>query len=267
MLVMLLYMCAIVFLMGCFSYFRENQNSDDADHQFLVVYWSSIGRAMCTLYMTITGGVDWATVADPLAAVGEHYFYLFVAYIAFFSLAVLNVLTGIFCEAAMEVATRANTNPHVSTDVLSQAERVYTIFRENDTHGCLDVSWPEIRLHMERPEVKEYFDMLSAEEHDLFRLFVALSGSADGRMLSHEFLSGCMDICGDTRKRDIVVLSSNYGSLRKQLVYFETYTRSKMESLQIYLCHWLASTHHKSRNCTVREKSPEPERKDSDPTL
>merc|ERR1712137_641124 len=217
--------------------------------------------------MTIAGGVDWAVVADPLKAVGDHYFYIFVAYIAFITMAVLNVLTGMFCEAAMEAATRADTNPHVSTDVLSQADRVYAIFKENDTQGCLDVSWPEIRLHMERPEVKEYFDMLSAEEHDLFRLFVALSGSADGRMLSHEFLSGCMDICGDTRRRDIVVLASNYGSLRKQLAYFEAYTHSKMESLQAFLCHWLASSCRKSSRCAVFEQSNEPEWLDADPSL
>merc|ERR1719487_1045274 len=60
---------------------------------------------MESLYMACTGGEDWRAFSEPLKDAGQLYYFTFIFFIAFVSLAVLNMLTGIFTEKAIRVAS------------------------------------------------------------------------------------------------------------------------------------------------------------------
>ena len=60
--------------------------------------------------MSVTGGVSWEEVLGPLKAINAFWVVLFLFYICFTHFAVLNVLTAVFCQSAIDGAQ----NDHAS---------------------------------------------------------------------------------------------------------------------------------------------------------
>merc|ERR1719478_1438312 len=57
---------------------------------------------MLTLFKTITGGEDWGNAAAPLEHVNIVWMLIYVSYVSFCVIAVLNVVTSVFCQSAIE---------------------------------------------------------------------------------------------------------------------------------------------------------------------
>ena len=60
--------------------------------------WGSVPRSVYSLFKSITNGTSWELVAEPLGDVHGIWLALFLLYIAFAYFAVLNVVTGVFCQ-------------------------------------------------------------------------------------------------------------------------------------------------------------------------
>ncbi|OLP87411.1 putative voltage-dependent N-type calcium channel subunit alpha-1B [Symbiodinium microadriaticum] len=73
---------------------------------YLYFRFGSLEDSMHTLFASITGGLTWSEVSDALAEVDGVWRLVFEAYIAFCLFAVLNVMTGVFCQSAIESAER-----------------------------------------------------------------------------------------------------------------------------------------------------------------
>merc|ERR1711998_210602 len=88
-----------------------------------------------TLFATISGGTDWSDVAEPLGTLHWTNLALFVFFVAFIYFAVLNVVTGVFCQSAIESA--AHDRDMVTEQQLRSRERYVTelisLFKELDT--------------------------------------------------------------------------------------------------------------------------------------
>merc|ERR1719329_6333 len=67
--------------------------------------WGSVARSMITAFKAVTGGEDWGLIYDDLGKVGEFYKNVFLAYVTFMMFAVMNVVTAIFVEHAVRVAS------------------------------------------------------------------------------------------------------------------------------------------------------------------
>merc|ERR1719464_828935 len=67
-------------------------------------YYGSIGTSAYTLFKAVTGGVSWGDAASPLSSLHPVWEAVFVLYVAFTYFAVLNVVTGVFCQSAMDSA-------------------------------------------------------------------------------------------------------------------------------------------------------------------
>ncbi|CAJ1337572.1 unnamed protein product [Effrenium voratum] len=59
---------------------------------------------MLSLFMSIAGGVSWVEVLAPLKFISSAWTVCFLFYIAFTYFAVLNVVTAVFCQSAIEAA-------------------------------------------------------------------------------------------------------------------------------------------------------------------
>merc|ERR1712203_1019215 len=61
---------------------------------------------MHSLYLSSTGGSDWADIALPLREAGAHYYIIFVFYIGFFMFVVMNTLTSLFVDATLQYSQK-----------------------------------------------------------------------------------------------------------------------------------------------------------------
>merc|ERR550532_3897702 len=107
MLSLVMYTFGLAFLQATTAHLQDNGGQAEPD---LFKYWGSLGSCCVTLYMAVTGGADWAPLAEPLSQVGILYHYLFLFYIALLTFAILNILTGIFAKAAMDVRQQDQEN-------------------------------------------------------------------------------------------------------------------------------------------------------------
>merc|ERR1712151_1152140 len=67
--------------------------------------FGSLIASVATLFLSISGGVDWRDVAVPLASIHPVLGLSFAVYIAFACFCVLNIITGVFVETASRLAT------------------------------------------------------------------------------------------------------------------------------------------------------------------
>lgn len=55
-----------------------------------------------TLFAAVTGGYDWAEVSEPLLQLGGLYRFCFLLYVSSVLLGLLNILNGVFVNAALQ---------------------------------------------------------------------------------------------------------------------------------------------------------------------
>merc|ERR1712113_769433 len=111
------------------------------------------------------GGVDWGEVATPLFLLHPVLGVLFMGYIAFAILCVLNIVTGVFVE---------NANKLVQQDEEAMLLKELSLRREwledccklfycqdNDMSG--EVDWEEFLTMSSKPEVQAWFGKIGIE--------------------------------------------------------------------------------------------------------
>eukprot|EP00913_Durusdinium_trenchii_P034790 g32544.t1 len=67
-------------------------------------HWRTVPDSMLTLFMSITGGLSWEDALSPLRNASPVAVIFMVVYIVMTVFAVLNVVTGVFCNTAIESA-------------------------------------------------------------------------------------------------------------------------------------------------------------------
>eukprot|EP00927_Polykrikos_kofoidii_P018049 TRINITY_DN1828_c0_g1_i10.p1 TRINITY_DN1828_c0_g1~~TRINITY_DN1828_c0_g1_i10.p1 ORF type:complete len:161 (-),score=24.03 TRINITY_DN1828_c0_g1_i10:360-788(-) len=82
---------------------HHNTNTKDVK-QKLLDHYGSVQMATFTLYKVTTGGIDWIEGYDSIAVAGTVCKGLFLFFIAFIHIAVLNVVTGLFVNTALSFA-------------------------------------------------------------------------------------------------------------------------------------------------------------------
>ncbi|CAK9007218.1 unnamed protein product [Durusdinium trenchii] len=112
-------------------------------------YWSSVPTSMLTLFMSITGGLDWEAPVRPLWGVSRLAVVLVLIFVAITVFAILNAVTGVFCNTAIESAA-SDKEVASMRQVQSKAKQVDTlrgIFQELDRGKTNELSIEEMRIH------------------------------------------------------------------------------------------------------------------------
>ncbi|CAE7760395.1 Scn11a, partial [Symbiodinium pilosum] len=70
----------------------------------LLRFWASVPQSMLTLFLSVTNGIGWDEALQPLYGVSTVAIMSLILYIVITVLAVLNTVTGVFCNMAIESA-------------------------------------------------------------------------------------------------------------------------------------------------------------------
>ncbi|CAJ1341465.1 unnamed protein product [Effrenium voratum] len=169
------------------------------------LFYGSLVEALVSLFAGITGGIDWNDLLEPLETeIGPWLAALFVLYIAFAVLAMMNVVTGIFVESALQ-STRADEEKEVR-------QQLQELFRHVDAghDGC--ISWEEFRQHLENPDMMRCFESLGFDISEAYGLFNLLDTDQSGNIECEELLEGCLRLRGPANAIDVATLQ--YSSKR-----------------------------------------------------
>lgn len=106
---LIIYIFSILFTDIVLDFLEENLNNTSADADVqdnLQWYFGNIYTSGETLFRSLLCGFSWIHAADALWPVGTFWVQLFHFYMAFCTLAVMNVITGVFCNSAIKAAER-----------------------------------------------------------------------------------------------------------------------------------------------------------------
>lgn len=200
-------------------------------------FWGSMGDAVSTLFMSITGGISWQIAETPLMGLSVAWKVVFMLYISFTMFAVLNVMTGVFCQSAIESAARDHdmAMQNVMSDKQAFTRKFLHLFRMLDQDDTGLITLVELEQRMEDEDVKTYFEALELSIDDVWTFFRLLDGDDGQEIDVEEFLFGCMRLRGEAKALDLAKLMHSHAWLAKQQVDFMMFCEEKFVQLQDYL--------------------------------
>merc|ERR1712217_291547 len=177
--------------------------------QKLQDYWGTLPRSMFTLLESISGGISWHEVVMPLTTVGWPYLALFTLFIMSFVFAILNVMTAVFCQSAIESAQQ--DKELATLNQLRDQDKIYAklneLFEEIDQDESGLVTLDELEHVLAQRHSQAYLQTLGISIHDAWTLIKLLDSDNSGAVDSEEFIAGCVGLMGDAKAVHVATLA------------------------------------------------------------
>lgn len=181
--------------------------------------YGSLLRTTLTLYQSISGGFDWGVSTDLLGMIDSTWVLLFLFFHVFFAFAFLNVVTGVFCQSAMESAKQDYDNV-VETHIESAetyARNLESLFRQIDSDCSGAITMREMEHHLLDPSIRAYLESLDINGEDAWTLFSLLDADGTNEVDIEEFVVGCLKLKGHARVANILKLSYESRSIHRHI--------------------------------------------------
>mmetsp|Transcript_32351 Transcript_32351/g.72508 ORF Transcript_32351/g.72508 Transcript_32351/m.72508 type:complete len:198 (-) Transcript_32351:78-671(-) len=133
---------------------------------------------------------------------------VFVPYILFTTMAVMNIITGIFVEQTMEAAKQ--DDEHLLQQQLQfvqeQVVELRDLFSAADIDCSNEITIEEFTAMLEDARTRAFFLRLGMDSHEAVSLFHALDGDGSGGVDFEEFVFGIMRVGAGVKALDMVTL-------------------------------------------------------------
>jgi len=187
----------------------------------------------------MTGGEDWGDMAASAREVHPLYYMFFLILIGFLVLAVLNILTGIFVNNALEISEndRDNILFEASNERQDFAENIKRIFHDMDDDGDGTISWEEFKTHIVKFHVRASLASLGVDVRDAEGFFKLLANMAANNLHRKgvdidSFANGCLRLKGVARMIDVQGLAFQMKSLQKMEERLTTFCWEQFEHIR-----------------------------------
>eukprot|EP00931_Biecheleriopsis_adriatica_P102648 TRINITY_DN77592_c0_g1_i1.p1 TRINITY_DN77592_c0_g1~~TRINITY_DN77592_c0_g1_i1.p1 ORF type:complete len:618 (-),score=102.86 TRINITY_DN77592_c0_g1_i1:36-1850(-) len=186
-------------------------------------YWSSLPITMYTLFKAISEGMSWQDAAKPLEEMGVFTLCVFLAFIAFSFFAMLNVVTGIFCQNAIEAAS---ADREIATNAMiknrqGMVEGLKHTFKQIDADDSNDFNIAEFESALEDERMLAFFQSIEVDVENAWDIFHLLDDDQDGSIDIEEFVSGCLKLRGSAKAVHLATMSYENKIARQQLKSIE----------------------------------------------
>ncbi|CAJ1342904.1 unnamed protein product [Effrenium voratum] len=207
-----------------------------------LLYYGSVTNTMLSLFMSIAGGCSWDLVIAPLQHISLVWTLVFLFFISFTYFAVLNVVTGVFCQSAIESAQ--NDHLAVVQSILENKEahltKIKALFSKFgvDDEGdeeTAHITFPMFEEKIGTPEVRDYFESLRLDVSDAWTFFKMLDLDGGGAIALDEFLMGCLRLRGQARAIDVGKILHEQSWLIRNQGKFQTHVEVELKTMKAQL--------------------------------
>eukprot|EP00913_Durusdinium_trenchii_P029100 g27284.t1 len=216
LLMMAIYVMAVYVTQAATTYRLES--SEGIYAKDIAKWWGSLPLSVLSLFQGIAGGVDWHQISEPLMkltwpkqillftlildprnGISPWFGLLFVIFMAFCILALLNVITGTFVETMSQQAKDLHLRGRIV-----QARR---LFKEIDTDASGYISPDEILEHTTNAAVQEFFETIDVHPDEARNLLEVIDLDGNGKINFEEFLEGSLRLNGAAKSSDLILLA------------------------------------------------------------
>jgi len=229
-------MFSVLFMYGVAEHFRAagGPGANDAISQNLRDHYTGFNDVMTSLFMSITGGVDWQDVLRDWREVSWAYGPIFIFFIFVMHFGVLNVVMATFVAATAQIASK-DRDQIVKNEIAKMGDymgKVTEFFKEADSDGSGSLSWDEFQSHMEKPHVKAYFQALDMDVSQAHNLFEMLDADSSNSVNVDEFIEGCVRLRGAAKSVDVSMILMQCKKVSGQLEAFQKTNLKQLTFLQ-----------------------------------
>uniref|UniRef100_A0A7S1FKU2 EF-hand domain-containing protein n=1 Tax=Noctiluca scintillans TaxID=2966 RepID=A0A7S1FKU2_NOCSC len=205
-LLILVFISSVIFVNGVAEYVRDAEVGDSLVDD-MQAFFGSMPMSLLSLFMTISGGVDWWEVGFLLSKISTVYLLTFLCFLSVSMLAVMNVITGIFVKEALESAEK-------DRDLQLQLEleenrylllKLHSFFQDMDASDTGRVTLQQFEGYLAIDDVRILFQQIGLEVSDAVSFFKILDVDGSEELSIEEFVMGCMRFKGKASRLDFEV--------------------------------------------------------------
>lgn len=256
MLMLIIYMFGILLTQATAELLENHQGDWSADVRDLQGHFGTLPRALFTLFLAISGGVSWGEPAKALHIVGSVYVGVFIGFIGIVYFGVLNVITGLFCQTAIDSASQ-DKDAVISAKAMQREtykKNLKKLFQELDDFGQETpdgiFSLDELERYMEDARMKDHFAALDLELSDAWTFFKLLDYDEQGLMDIDRFIDGCLKLKGEAKSLDINTMLYEHKWLLRKVGNLISLVESGFDKMA------MGMQHTQSGVSSVTERSP-----------
>jgi len=181
--------------------------------------FGTLSRSCVTLYMAISGGVDWGDKYWILEIVGWQYQLVYILYVSFAIFGLVNVFTGVFVDHAMQASSK-DREIQIKNQIDEEdfnLKELQKVFQELDGNGSGKLSLEEFEDHLADERASAYFQAVKLDVTEVGRLFRLMDTDNSGSIDIEEFIIGCQRLKGESRSLDIKIALLEIESLQHEM--------------------------------------------------
>eukprot|EP00928_Gymnodinium_smaydae_P095373 TRINITY_DN8198_c0_g4_i1.p1 TRINITY_DN8198_c0_g4~~TRINITY_DN8198_c0_g4_i1.p1 ORF type:complete len:628 (-),score=99.17 TRINITY_DN8198_c0_g4_i1:57-1883(-) len=199
----------------------------------LAHHWGSLPSSMATLFKSISAGINWEQAVNPLEEVGSLWVFGFFCYVCFSYFAVLNVVTAVFCQSAIDSASADVELASMQSQALRNSFNVYLrkLFGMVDRDGSHDITLDEFEGLLREPQMKACFTALDIEVQDAWSVFKILDANRDGKIDAEEFVNGINNLRGNAKSSQMAQLRYELSNTAYTVSQLSRDTKHKLSAL------------------------------------
>jgi len=214
---MVIFVFGVVAVQGVTEFLETAPRSDPSVDR-MRLYFADLPVAIVTLFAAATGGINWFELSELLLRSSQLYRVLFLFYIVMMFLMILNIITGLFVNEAVERAQQ-------DRDLMVQAEEqrilgavaeLKQLFVDLDVNNSGSITLQEFLEVTKNRTLKTAFATLGLDVLDAARLFSLLDVDGSQVLELDEFVVGCMAMKGNAKAVDVeMLMKENTRMMRK----------------------------------------------------
>jgi len=183
------------------------------------VLYGTIDQSMLTLFLSISSGLTWSLAADPISKLGTFYGAIWTVFMFFTLFGLLNVLTGIFVDAAIKAMMNDRDNM-IATQMEERESLVNTIrsvFHTSDSDGSGMITDAEFETLLGDDELVFYLKAIGIDSSEARGLFRLLDDDNSGMVSIDEFVTGFLKLKGSAKSVDMATLLYEHRKVTKNM--------------------------------------------------
>jgi len=205
---LMFYTFAITFTQGaadfCHHYSSKCDTPDDIVTELLDNF-GTLERSSLSLFYSMSGGISWGLLIQSMKPLHWSFTALFISFICCAFFAVVNIVTGVFVECAMQ-------NSQLDRETIIQEElqrkQIYIrcmqeMFEALDADGNGEIGLVEFQAAILDERMVANFNALGLEITEVETLFSLLDRDSSCSIDMEEFLVGCMRLKGEAKSLDL----------------------------------------------------------------
>jgi len=225
MLTVVLYVFSLLLVISAGNHLQEigDDTSDAAEslRSELLLMYGSIQQSMLTLYKATTGGDDWSLSYNAIASTGWVPSIVYLFFVAFMQIALVNIITGIFVDTALQKLApdrEATALSHHKEKELA-AENMRSLWREVAETDDGYLTTEDFRSGLRGTKIPYQLEDMGLSIDNVSHFFRVLQrhSSEDGKVRINNFVHGCMRLKGAASSYDIQEMRSEIFAIGRKV--------------------------------------------------